>query len=86
MHYHYGSGEHGCLYDFGPYVARSKRAAAESIGCVFDLSTYKKRMLARDQYLDLDPHKDGASYAEIGGPCYCDEGEQELKGEEYEAA
>lgn len=36
-HYHYGSGEHGCLYDNGPHYAETYKDAVESLAFTFEL-------------------------------------------------
>ena len=70
-HYIYGSGEYGCLYDNGPYLAESVEDAIESLACTFDLGRTRKATLRRDRYLDLNPRRDGAEYCEIN-QCDCD--------------
>ena len=70
-HYIYGSGEHGCLYDNGPYHAKSLADAVESLAVTFELGARRREQLKRNLYLELDPHRDGASYCEIS-PCDCD--------------
>lgn len=69
-HYVYGSGEHGCLYDNGPHLAASAQDAAESLAFTFEKSEAWAKRLAHELYVELDPRKDGASYAEIS-ECSC---------------
>lgn len=64
-HYHYGSGSHGCMYDFGPGYARTIGEAVESLDCVFDFTADRRETLRHDRYVELDPAEDGASYCEI---------------------
>lgn len=64
-HYHFGSGEYGCLYDNGPCFAETKEQAVESLADTFELGRTRKATLRRDNYLDLNPGRDGASYCEI---------------------
>ena len=64
-HFHYGSGEHGCLYDNGPHYAETLSDAVESLAQTFELGRTRKAALKRDHYLELNPARDGASYCEI---------------------
>ena len=74
MHYMYGSGRYGCLYDEGPHVAGSISDAVESLAFTFNLGRVHKARLERDLYLPLPLSLNaGADYCEIT-PCACDEG------------
>lgn len=73
-HYVYGSGSYGCLYDYGPCAATTRKAAAEDLAAVFELSGRATKRLARDGYLDL-PRGAGADYCEIT-ECDCSNPEQ----------
>lgn len=76
-HYVYGSGMHGCLYDYGPHVALNATDAAESLSGVFEFSDARKRELIRDLYLELKL-EDGAEYCEIN-ICDCQDIEEHLE-------
>lgn len=69
-HYVYGSGTHGCLYDYGPNVALTPKDAVESLAQVFELGKVRKARLARELYLELNHRRDGAEYCEIS-ECNC---------------
>ena len=60
-----GSGSYGCLYDcVGAY--RNKKDAINALIGRFDMGgTRRAGALRRDLYLDLNPHRDGASYCEV---------------------
>ena len=47
-HYVYGSGEHGCLYDNGPYRAESIEDAVERLAYTFELGRARKATLRRE--------------------------------------
>ena len=64
-HFHYGSGEHGCLYDNGPHYAATLQDAVDSLAQTFDLGRTRRATLKRDYYLELNASRDGASYCEI---------------------
>lgn len=68
-HYIYGSGEHGCLYDNGPFAAETLQDAVDSLAETFELGRTRKARLFADRYLALSP-KDGAAYCDIS-ECTC---------------
>ncbi len=70
VHYIYGSGEHGCLYDNGPFASDTLQGAVDSLAETFELGRTRKAALKRDHYLELNPRRDGASYCEIT-ECTC---------------
>jgi len=53
------------LYDNGPHYALSVNEAVDSLAETFSLGRTRKARLRRDQYLELNPSRDGADYAEI---------------------
>ena len=65
-HYIAMSGSYGCLPDYLA-VLPTVKAAAQSLGCIHELSERKIKALARDRYIDLS---EGADYAEIS-ECDC---------------
>ena len=64
-HWIAGSGEHGCLYDYGPNLHTDYQSAVDDLASLFELGRTRKARLFADHYLELDPRKDGASYCEI---------------------
>src|SRR5271165_395859 len=64
-HYICGSGEHGCLYNNGPFAADTYQSAVDSLAETFELGRTRKARLFADSYLKLNPSKDGASYCDI---------------------
>jgi hypothetical protein len=69
LHYIYGSGEHGCLYDSGPHYAETLQDAVEGLAQTFELGRTRKARLKKNLYLELST-ADGAAYCEIT-PCKC---------------
>lgn len=73
-HYIAMSGDYGCIPDYCESYD-TLRDAASGLCQVFDRPTSQGKMyrtLLRDRYIDLNPRKDGASYAEID-ECNCDD-------------
>lgn len=69
IHYVYGSGTHGCLYDYGPNYAATLQDAVDALAMLFNLSLRRQRQLKRGTYLELQSY-DGADYCEIT-ECSC---------------
>jgi len=70
-HYVYGSGDHGCLYDYGPHVAQCIEDAVDDLATLFELGRNRRRELKRNWSLELNSCRDGAEYCEIN-ECNCD--------------
>ena len=75
-HWIAGSGEHGCLYDYGPNF-HDYQSAVDDLASLFELGRTRKARLFADHYLELDPRKDGASYCEIT-ECDCQDPSEHL--------
>lgn len=69
-HYVYGSGMHGCLYDYGPHTAKTLDDAIASLKETFsELSERQLRFMARDLrsqgvHYFSNPEQAGAQYCE----------------------
>lgn len=73
VHYTYGNGSYGCLYDsFG--VSDTYQGAVDWLTQLFELGRTRKATLKRNGYLDLNSRRDGADYCEIN---ICDCGDIE---------
>ena len=64
-HFHYGSGEHGCLYDNGPFYAKTVQEAVDALAETFSLGRSRKAELKLNHSLEPRPHKDGAEYCDV---------------------
>lgn len=71
IHYVYGAGQFGCLYDHGPFVADSRVAATNALAEDFDLSADDRASLAEFGFLAL-PRSAGHDYCEFN-VCECDD-------------
>jgi hypothetical protein len=70
-HYIAMSGDHGCLPDHCEVYPTVTGAENDLIG-LFELGAKRARVVRVDQYLELNPRRDGASYCEIQ-VCDCPE-------------
>ena len=70
LHYHYGAGQFGCLFDTGPYYSETYREAVECLADLFELGRVRKSRLLDYGYLELDNRRDGVDYCEVM-PCGC---------------
>ena len=69
VHYTYGNGSYGCLYD-SCGATRTYQEAVNYFAQLFELGRTRKATLKRNSRLDLNNHKDGADYCEIQ-ECNC---------------
>lgn len=79
-HWIYGSGSHGCLYDYGPYCAASIDEAVCGLSELFEFTKDEENRLAMDLYMDARDDEsiigiDGADYCEIN-ECDCQDIEE----------
>ena len=65
LHYHYGAGLHGYLYQDGPYTAETYDDAVTALVESYDLGRNRAASLARYGYLELNLDRDGNEYCEI---------------------
>lgn len=77
--YHYGSGFVGCLFDNGPFHAKTYQDAVESLAFTYQLGRTRKARLKKNGFLPLN--KDGTFYCEI---LPCEEDCQPNEQGEYE--
>ena len=71
IHYIAMSGIHGCLPQYCA-ACDTIRDAVDSLASLHELGKNRQRELRRDLYLELNPNRDGAEYAEIV-ECDCDD-------------
>ena len=65
MHYHYGAGLHGYLYQDGPYRTDNYDSAVGALTTTYDLGRVRRERLDRDGYLEMNLDRDGNEYCEI---------------------
>lgn len=65
VHYHYGAGLHGSLYEYGPHTTYDYDQAVDDLADTHELGRRRRAQLKRDGYLEMNLHRDGNEYCEI---------------------
>ena len=65
LHYHYGAGLHGYLYQDGPYYSQTLQEAVDALADSYGLGRTRKATLKRNHSLELNLDRDGNEYCEI---------------------